>query len=153
MPATTPPRVTAIQHGVSTALRIPADHGAVPFVRVTIVALLARERWAGEATFRVLLTASEAISNAIDHGSVAGGEVLVQLAADGEQAELIVRDEGRPGARPPVIPDAPPPLSSPHGRGLYIMGRLAERIELRPAGAGTEVVADFRAQQRGREAA
>lgn len=132
--------------GVATALRIPAHHAAVPFVRFTIVALLTREGWRGEPTSRVLLAASEAISNAIEHGSPPGGVVNVRLEADGARAELIVRDEGRDGAwRPVTLPVQPPPATSPHGRGLIIMDRLAEHLELRRAGAGTEVVAAFRA--------
>ncbi|MEQ8834533.1 MAG: ATP-binding protein [Miltoncostaeaceae bacterium] len=145
--------MTAIPHGVSTALRIPADHAAVPFVRFTIVALLTREGWAGEPTCRVLLAASEAISNAIEHGSVHGAEVQVRLSADAAGAELIVRDQGRPGACQPVLPSGPPAATSAHGRGLYIMERLTERLELRPAGPGTEVVADFRPRERGARAA
>ncbi|MFP5450409.1 MAG: ATP-binding protein [Thermoleophilia bacterium] len=132
--------------GVATALRIPADHAAVPFVRFTIVALLMREGWRGEPTSRVLLAASEAISNAIDHGSPPGGVVSVRLQADPARAELIVRDQGRDDAwRPAFLPVRRPPATSPHGRGLVIMHRLAEHLELRPAGAGTEVVAAFRA--------
>lgn len=132
--------------GVSTALRIPADHAAVPFVRFTIVALLVREGWRGEPTSRVLLAASEAISNAIEHGSRPGGVVHVRLEADADRAALTVRDEGRSGARLPVVlPDAPPPPTSPHGRGLIILERLSEHLELRPVGRGTEVIADFSA--------
>lgn len=153
MQASTRQRVTAIPLGVSTALRIPAAHAAVPFVRFTIVALLVREGWGGEPTCRVLLAASEALSNAIEHGSVPGAEVQVHLSADGARAELVVRDQGRPGGPQPVLPDGPPPATSPHGRGLYIMGRLSDRLELRPAGTGTEVVAGFRALERGRRAA
>lgn len=134
-----------ISCGVATALRIPADHAAVPFVRFTIVALLAREGWRGEPTSRVLLAASEAISNAIDHGSPPGGVVSVRLEADDAHAELVVRDQGRGDARLPVaLPPPPPSPTSPHGRGLIIMDRLAEHLELRSTGAGTEVVAAFR---------
>jgi anti-sigma regulatory factor (Ser/Thr protein kinase) len=72
--------------------------------------------------------------------------VSVRLEADEERAELTVRDQGRADAqRPVVLPAAPPPATSPNGRGLVIMERLAEHLELRPVGAGTEVVAGFRA--------
>jgi anti-sigma regulatory factor (Ser/Thr protein kinase) len=132
--------------GPSTALRIPADHAAVPFVRCTIVALLGREGWRGEPTMRVLLAASEAMSNAIEHGSPPDGTISILLAADAARAELVVRDQGRGAARAPVaVPGSLPPATCTHGRGLIIIERLADRLELRAAGAGTEVVATFTA--------
>lgn len=130
--------------GVSFALRIPAEHSAVPFVRYTIVALLTREGWDAESASRILLASSEAISNAIDHGSDAEGVVEVELAICEQRADLWVRDEGRPGATPPVVPDRPPPGHSPTGRGLIIMNRLAQELGVRARGDGTEVHAGFR---------
>jgi anti-sigma regulatory factor (Ser/Thr protein kinase) len=38
---------------------------------------------------------------------------------------------------------APPPPSSDRGRGLIIMSALADRLELRRAGRGTEVRLQF----------
>ncbi len=129
--------------GVSFALRIPAEHSAVPFVRHTIVALLTREGWDAESASRILLASSEAISNAIDHGSSAGGAVHVELMVCDEHADLTVRDEGRPGAALPTLPQRAPAPEAISGRGLLIMGRLSQRLELRRVGDGTEVNAGF----------
>lgn len=122
-------------------------------MRFTVVALLIREGWCSEATARVMLATSEALSNAIDHGSTADGEIEVVLSADGDGAELVVRDQGRPDADLPALPVAPPPPDSPDGRGLLIIQRLAERVRLRPCGTGSELVADFPARERARQAA
>jgi anti-sigma regulatory factor (Ser/Thr protein kinase) len=132
-----------VHSGVSTALRIPASHSAVPFVRFTIVALLGRQGWHPEPICRVMLAASEALSNAIEHGSPPDGRIDVRLIADRGSAELSVRDQGRPDRRRVILPPGPPPDNSPNGRGLIILERISERLELRPAGAGTELVAGF----------
>lgn len=129
--------------GVSFALRIPAEHSAVPFVRCTIVALLIREGWDAESASRILLASSEAISNAIDHGSPADGAVHIAFMVCEEHADLTVRDEGRPGTELPAVPTEPPAPESTSGRGLLILGRLSQELEVRRVGRGTEVHAGF----------
>lgn len=129
--------------GVSTALRIPADHAAVPFVRCTIAAMLSREGWDAESAGRILLASSEAISNAIDHGSPDGGAVMVEFSICEARTDLWVRDEGRPGVPAPRVPHAAPSPASPDGRGLLIMMRLSEQLEVRAVDGGTEVHAGF----------
>jgi anti-sigma regulatory factor (Ser/Thr protein kinase) len=42
-----------------------------------------------------------------------------------------------------VIPAQAPPPTDPRGRGLIIISRLADDVDLRSAGLGTEISAGF----------
>ena len=129
--------------GVHSCIRVPADIAVVSFVRSALACVLEREDWPSEGAGRVLLASSEAVTNAIEHGSPAGGAVEVELSVTDERADIRVLDQGRPGGPRAVVPRDPPPPSSPRGRGLIIISRLADDFELRSRGAGTEVSAGF----------
>jgi anti-sigma regulatory factor (Ser/Thr protein kinase) len=132
-----------VTSGVHSCLRVPADLAVVTFVRSALACVLAREEWPADGAGRVLLASTEAVTNAIEHGSPFGGAVEVDLTVTAERAEVRVVDQGRPGMPRPVLPaDAPPP-TSPRGRGLIIISRLADDFSLRPSGVGTEVAAGF----------
>jgi anti-sigma regulatory factor (Ser/Thr protein kinase) len=129
--------------GVHSCLRVPADLAVVTFVRSAIAAVLAREEWPADGSARMLLASTEAVTNAIEHGSPLGGAVEVALTVTTERAEVCVLDQGRPGAPCPVIPDVAPPPTHPRGRGLLIISRLADDVDLRSAGLGTQISAGF----------
>ena len=138
-----PTQLSTVPPGVHSCLRVPADLAVVTFVRSALAAVLAREEWPADGAARMLLASTEAVTNAIEHGSPAGGAVEVQLTVSVERAQVRVLDQGRPGIACPVIPDAAPPVTSPRGRGLLIISRLADDVEVRAAGLGTQVSAGF----------
>lgn len=129
--------------GVHSALRVPADLQAVAFVRCAIACVLDREEWPAESAGRVLLASNEALTNAIEHGSPAGGRIEVGLSVTPERADIRIVDEGVPGAPRPRLPAAPPPVTAERGRGLLIMSRIADDFDVAPAGGGTEVRVGF----------
>ena len=92
----------------------------------------------------VLLALDEAISNAIRHGSRAGGPVLVSLEHDGEWIEMTVRDGG-PTPRLPRLPAAAPPVLDTGGRGLWLILQLVDEVRLRRVGHGTQLTLRRRA--------
>ncbi len=106
---------------------------------------LRRQGWEAESVDRVVLAVSEALTNAVEHGSSPGAPVLIEVAATAGRARVRVVDSGRPGSHPPAALRAPPPASSEHGRGLIIMGALADRLEIRPSGRGTDLRLAFSA--------
>jgi serine/threonine-protein kinase RsbW len=130
-------------YSVHSALRVPADLQAVAFVRSAIACVLDREDWPAESASRVLLASNEALTNAIEHGSPAGGRVVVDLLVTRERADIRIVDEGVQGAPLPRRPTAPPPATAERGRGLIIISRLADDFDLAPAGDGTEVHVGF----------
>ncbi len=129
--------------GVHSALRVPADLQVVAFVRCAIACMLDREEWPAESAGRVLLASNEALTNAIEHGSPAGGKVEVGLSVTRERADIRIVNEGVPGAGPPRLPATPPPVTAERGRGLLIMSRIADDFDVAPAGDGTEVHVGF----------
>jgi anti-sigma regulatory factor (Ser/Thr protein kinase) len=129
--------------GVHSALRVPADFQVVAFVRCAFACLLAREGWPAEGAGRVLLASTEGLANAIEHGSPEGGRIDIELSVTLERTGLRVVDEGRAGVPVPVYPATPPPVTSPRGRGLIIIRRLADDFELTADGDGTRLEVGF----------
>ncbi|HMO00601.1 MAG TPA: ATP-binding protein [Miltoncostaeaceae bacterium] len=138
-----PTDVTPVTSGVHSCLRVPADLAVVTFVRSALAAVLSREEWPADGAARMLLASTEAVTNAIEHGSPMGGAVEVELTVTTERAQVRVLDQGRPGAPCPVIPEVAPPPTDTRGRGLLIISRLADDVDLRPAGLGTQICAGF----------
>ncbi len=138
-----PSRKRTVSYGVQSSLRIPADLAVVSFVRSTLACVLSREDWPVEGTSRVLLASTEALTNAIEHGSTGAGTVEVGLSVTPDRVDVRVVDEGRPGSLLPVVPSAPPPPTSIRGRGLIIISRLADDFGLSSRGDGTQVNVGF----------
>ena len=75
------------------------------------------------------LAVTEAVSNAIRHGSPAGEADQVEVAARMEGLRLVVtvRDHGAPFTPPqPALPD--PATFADHGRGLFLMDQLMDEV-------------------------
>ena len=128
-----------------TVLRHRAHLSALAPARAALAAARERGGWDGEDGARVMLVASEALSNAIEHGSVPGARVELAVSVTPEGVDLVVRDAGRPGRRG-WAPPGPPAPDSLRGRGLLIMRALADRLDLRAGEAGTELRLGFRRQ-------
>lgn len=97
------------------------------------------EKWAQtsqlapELIDRLVMVASEALSNAICHGNQLDPSKQVQLFLEiqGDVVELCVEDEGSGFDRTRVArydPENPQMLFQPHGRGLYLIEALADEV-------------------------
>jgi serine/threonine-protein kinase RsbW len=86
-----------------------------------------------EARYEVKLAMSEAVTNAIEHGS-SSPEDRIRIVASVEAGRLVfeVLDTGR--FRPRVVRRAEMPES---GRGLEFVRVLMDEVDLRPGTAGT----------------
>ena len=124
-------------------LRLAADLASVAVVRDSLARVLRLQGWAEELHPLVLLAVSEAVANAIEHGSTTGATVDVLLSVDRDGAVVRVSDGGRLGAWLPLRPPAPPSPYELRGRGLLMMGKLAERVEVSSDGRGTRVLLGF----------
>lgn len=128
--------------GVVSAFHVPANLESLAFVRSATACILQRGGWPSADAGRILLACGEAVNNAIEHGSPAGGHVRVELVVTMRCARVRVVDDGV-GAPPPVCPQAPPPVTSARGRGLLIMRTLADDLAIRRSGTGTAVSLRF----------
>lgn len=109
-------------------------------MRTALAHSLRAAAWAGEPSTRVMTAAGEAMMNAVEHGSGTDATVELEYTVEPDCVHLRVRDDGRPGSRCPAEPpSAPPPIGDTRGRGLAMIYALADRVEVRALGSGTEV--------------
>jgi anti-sigma regulatory factor (Ser/Thr protein kinase) len=123
---------------------VPADLYALGQVRDHLAAALAAERWGDDDAIRVMSASTEALANAVEHGSGPGARVEMAFKVSRRAAAVRVTDAGRPG-RPADLDDPPqaPPEASTHGRGRLLMRALADEVRVRHRGLGTEVRLGF----------
>ena len=126
------------------AVRVPASAESLATMRHALARSLREASWGGEPVTRVITAAGEAMMNAVEHGSGRDATVELEYTVAPDCVHLRVRDDGVPGALcPRTAPTAPPAVSSTRGRGLAMIYALADRVEVRPAGSGTEVILRF----------
>jgi serine/threonine-protein kinase RsbW len=86
---------------------------------------------------KIMVSAMEAVNNAIVHGNKSEEEKYVKVTINYKKSELriSVEDEG-PGFVPKEIPDPTKPenIENTHGRGVFLMSKLADKIEFNDKG-------------------
>ncbi|MBK8581732.1 MAG: ATP-binding protein [Flavobacteriales bacterium] len=90
----------------------------------------------------ILIALTEAVNNAIHHGNALDPEKRVSMEYD-TQGELItfrVSDEG-PGFDFENLPDPTDPrnIEKPHGRGVFLMRALSDKVSFADNGATVEL--------------
>jgi serine/threonine-protein kinase RsbW len=118
---------------------LPSRASALGDARRFVDQVAARAGFADPAREEISLAVTEAVSNAIRHGSPAGEADQVELSAEWQPPRLVVtvRDHGSPFSPPaPSLPD--PATFAEHGRGLFLMHHLMDEIQFETNG-GTVV--------------
>lgn len=81
---------------------------------------------------KILVSAMEAVNNAILHGNKSNPEKIVDIEISFKSNELKIKvtDEG-PGFKPESVPDPTTPenIEALNGRGIYLMSHLADKIK------------------------
>jgi serine/threonine-protein kinase RsbW len=94
---------------------------------VTIVLGISQDNYG-----KILVSAMEAVNNAILHGNKLNPEKIVdiEISYKSDQLNITVTDEGQ-GFRPETVPDPtiPENIEALNGRGVYLMAHLADKIE------------------------
>lgn len=86
---------------------------------------------------KVLVSALEAVNNAIIHGNKSdpSKRVDIKIIFNRKKLKIIVTDEGA-GFKPENVPDPTEPgnIEALNGRGIFLMSRLADDIEFSKKG-------------------
>ena len=120
--------------------------------RKMIEALLYAQGWEEDDVEEAALVATELIQNAIEHGSRNDGSesARIRVTVSAGTVEFVVVDPGT-GKSPEDLlgrdVEAPVPLDSPRGRGLFLINRLAvDFVRARDDGGGARVQARLECQ-------
>lgn len=104
-----------------------------------LVSAVARAMGATRAVaFELEIALGEALANAYVHayGSLGKGRIAIRLSCSDDGLTATVKDTGRRLRSAPVIPEDVP-LTRRRGRGLFLMSRLMDDVEvIHPARAG-----------------
>jgi PAS domain S-box-containing protein len=121
------------------SFRLPLDPARLLRARERMRDYLYEHGVRGDDLDDVVLAIEEAMTNAVRH-SGAERDLEVDLRFDGGDLLARIRDHGKGFAVESFDRDAVPDLLAPGGRGLYLIARLMDEIELRRNG-GLEVCA------------
>ena len=122
-------------------LVLPNEPVRVAEVRRFVADFLGDLRAPVETTAEILLAVGEAAANAYRHGRKEEGrnEIRVLCALEGHTVSVTVADDG-PGFNPAAAEAASlPDRFSAGGRGLFLMQKLMDDVEIDISGRGTKV--------------
>lgn len=92
---------------------------------------------------KILVSAMEAVNNAILHGNQSDPEkiVVIEISFNDKQLQIKVTDEGK-GFKPEAVPDPTTPenIEALNGRGIYLMSHLADKIEYSDKGNSVTMI-------------
>jgi PAS domain S-box-containing protein len=125
---TTPPRL---------AFSLPLDPSRLLRARQRIRDYLVEHQVDADAIDAVVLTIEEAMTNAVRHSGTSQ-DIDIGLHFEGSDLVAEVKDHGRGFDVATFDPDRMPDLLAPCGRGLYLIAKLMDEMELRQDG-GLEV--------------
>lgn len=142
----TPPTREPEMNTGEAQLALRADRSTVALAREVITAELGRRGWSKTDAVPVTIAVTEAVANAVEHGSAPHALIFVAFRISSNSAEVQVRDGGPAcgGKRDWRRPARMPPPMAPRGRGRAMMRTLADRTTVRRHGDGTLVTLVFR---------
>jgi serine/threonine-protein kinase RsbW len=116
-------------------LKVPAELSRLPEARAFAEETARAYGFDGEVSFQVKSAVSEAVANAIEHGSSGpDDDVVLEAVEEAGAFVLYVRDTG--AFRPRVNRRGELPE---RGRGLQFLGQMMDEVDVRPGPRGTEV--------------
>jgi anti-sigma regulatory factor (Ser/Thr protein kinase) len=120
-------------HFSERELSIPADLARLPDARQWAERVAADYGFDSQTCYQIKMATSEAVANAVEHGSrSAVDEIKLRARDEGGELAIYVTDRGS------FVPRIEPRGALPErGRGLAFMGQLMDEVDLRPGPQGT----------------
>lgn len=120
-------------------MRIPCAGEPVFKARARLAKAVRRLGFRGETVDGILLAFTEAVTNAVIHGSAPGCRCVRTLVGV-ENGRLVIEviDHGR-GFHPDAVELPPLDCMCEGGRGLFLMRALMDEVEWNPTSSGTVV--------------
>jgi len=123
---------------------LPAAPESAPLARSIVRESATRSGLDGDAIWDLMLATTEAVANALEHGSPCGEseQILLRVLSCGEVLYVEVCDCGDDGgALAEFDPEDPGPANfeSTAGRGLPIIAAVVDLMEIRPGAGETRV--------------
>lgn len=112
---------------------ITADLSRLPEARDFADSCAAAFGFSEEARYQIKMAASEAVANAVEHGSRGSDDLVrVRAVAEGASLAFYVTDTGS------FVPRIAPRGALPErGRGLAFLGQLMDEVDIRSGPTGT----------------
>ncbi len=124
-------------------LKLTSDPGNVSKVQPFVEHLVSRYNLSPDKQCDILISLTEAVTNAIVHGNCEQQEKTVEVISRKERNRLAVRvtDEGK-GFDFDSLPDptAPENLCKCGGRGVFLMRQLSDKIRFFNNGSTVEMI-------------
>ncbi len=130
--------------GRTSVVTLPADIESISLLRSVLRVALDEYHWEDEPKFRVLLATTEAMANAVEHGSRDTG--MVEVTYEVALVECVVRvvDGGGENEWQPSLVPPPPPWADERGRGLILIATHSDDVTISRCGCGTDLRMSFR---------
>ncbi|ADI08401.1 hypothetical protein SBI_05281 [Streptomyces bingchenggensis BCW-1] len=143
------------------SLHLPREAASVPLARRLLLGTMETAGVDPEISYDLSVALSEACANAVEHGGGAdggGGDYRVTAYIDGDTCRIEVTDSGPGFPRRPSRPDRgdwakdpqvrptarqPAPAQAEHGRGLFLIEALTDRVRYRDRPGHGGVVVSF----------
>ncbi|MES4902395.1 MULTISPECIES: ATP-binding protein [unclassified Streptomyces] len=143
------------------SLHLPREAASVPLARRLLIGTMETAGVDPEISYDLSVALSEACANAVEHGGGsdgAGGDYRVTAFIDGDTCRIEVTDSGPGFPRRPSRPDRgdwaktpqahptarqPAPAQAEHGRGLFLIEALTDRVRYRDRPGHGGVVVSF----------
>lgn len=119
-------------------LELPSDISQLSVLEEEIDALVEKGLISDEVYGNVLVAATEAFMNAVNHGNKNQPDKIarIELSIHDDQLEICVHDEGK-GFDHESLPDPTDPknIEKANGRGIFIIKNLADEVDFDRNGA------------------
>ena len=113
-------------------IRIESKISSLHIVEKTVDEATSELGISQECYGKILVSVLEAVNNAIIHGNKSDPQKFVDIEMSSVNGDMIIKvtDQGK-GFNPKMVPDPtiPENLQELNGRGVFLMSRLADKIE------------------------